>query len=71
MEVLPVLRIASAIVPPVYVIVMSPVRPLPQLMEPPDFMDISVPRLVVDSILAESAPSVDFSADCRAAMGLT
>src|SRR5690242_11576112 len=71
MEVLPVLRIVSANVPPVYVIVMSPVRPSLQPMTPSDFMDISVPRLVVDSILAVSAPSVDFSADWRAAMGLT
>ncbi|MEU6274199.1 hypothetical protein ABZ871_17605 [Streptomyces populi] len=40
-------------------------------MTPPDFMDISVPRVVVDSIRAESAPSVDLSAERRAAMGLT
>lgn len=50
---------------------MSPVSPSPQPMTPSDFMDISVPMVVVDSTLAESAPSVDFSADCSAAMGLT
>lgn len=71
MESVPIRRIVSAIVPPVYVIVRSPVMPSLQAMTPPDFMDISVPMVVVDSTLAESAPSVDFSAERRAAMGLT
>src|SRR5919198_391257 len=61
----------SAVVPPVYVMVSAPVRPSAQPRIPSVFMDIREPTVVVDSTFAESAPSVDFSAVRRAAMGLT
>lgn len=69
MEVVPSWRIWSAMVPPVYVIVRVPVSPSDQPRAPSASMAMIVPMVVVDSTLAESALSVDFSTERRAAIG--